>query len=58
MIISRKWFRVHDNIGCEAIDPKVYILNEIKICDSVCMKKGVWGPNFQEKTKTKYATIS
>jgi hypothetical protein len=23
MIISKEWFGVHDNIACEAIDPKV-----------------------------------
>jgi hypothetical protein len=58
MIISKEWFGVHDNIACEAIGPKVYIQNEIKIYDIVCMKKGCGDQTFKGKKKTKYATTS
>jgi hypothetical protein len=33
---------VCDNITCKVIDPRVWIQDEIKICESRCMKRKVW----------------
>ncbi len=52
MIVSKEWCKVHDS--CEAIDPKVKIQDEIKICDSACMERECEYQNFKKEKKYIY----